>query len=240
MNENNVNIWFQTVFGKCYEDFENVNSEEGKERQIKLVGSEAIYKRVNNKMAQLEADPLFFWEQLKIYIWRVKYIKKKLLSESLLNIDGLAIPQSFDQFLNGNIKAEEFNKEISAKSCRIFVSSLETILCLFFLDRNKTESYEEFPGNNGEHLQSLLRNNPIIAELAELAIQSTPLGFESPLTYSVRSLRETCKRRVLELELGQDCLPLTLRQGLARGPQLRRLVGREARMVERLHGLIKD
>ena len=43
--------------------------------QVENVGSEEIYRRVNNKLAQLEVDPWFYWEQLSIYRWREYYLK---------------------------------------------------------------------------------------------------------------------------------------------------------------------
>ena len=45
------------------EDFRNF--------QVRMLGSEARYRRVNTKLANLEVDPLFYKNQLEVFRWRM-------------------------------------------------------------------------------------------------------------------------------------------------------------------------
>ena len=47
-------------------------------------------------------------------------------------------------------------------------------------------------------------------------------------------------RRVLELGLPQDCLPVSLKKTLEKGPEARRLQGSSERMMERLRYELKE
>lgn len=52
--------------------------EEAMEQQVKLVGSRAIYERVNRDLARLNvtSDPFFLREQLLLFQWRVAFFSK--------------------------------------------------------------------------------------------------------------------------------------------------------------------
>ena len=45
---------------------------------------------------------------------------------------------------------------------------------------------------------------------------------------------------MLELGLAHDCLPVSLKNALEKGPEARRLQGRSERMMERLHYELKE
>ena len=47
-----------------------------KQEQWACVGSEALYRRLSTKLTNLEVDLFFYNEQLRLYRWRVEYLKK--------------------------------------------------------------------------------------------------------------------------------------------------------------------
>ena len=44
--------------------------------QVERLGSEARYRRINNKLANLEVDPLFYLEQRQIFHWRMTCLRQ--------------------------------------------------------------------------------------------------------------------------------------------------------------------
>ena len=72
------------------------------------------------------------------------------------------------------------------------------------------------------------------AKLTELALRSRFDGTKnSSYNIAPASLKERCIRRVLELGLSQDCLPLTLREEMGGGPEPRKLRAEGQRMLEK-------
>ena len=51
------------------EDFRNF--------QVRMLGSEARYRRVNTKLANLEVDPLFYLDQLTVFRWRMTFLQRR-------------------------------------------------------------------------------------------------------------------------------------------------------------------
>ena len=86
-------------------------------------------------------------------------------------------------------------------------------------------------------LRALLEYMPTVGPLAELA-----LGYRDPedLVAAPPTLTELSIKKVLECELPQDCLPLTLRLRMKTGPEPRALSAWGQELVRRLRREIRE
>lgn len=215
--------------------------------QIKLVGSEAIYKRIDIKMTNLKIDPFFYIQQLKLYSLR-KLILETIFHDQNEDLLGFLATQGFDQFLQnveddntsldvwfqytGVVSWAEITR-ISTKARTKFQIPNSALLLLL----NPCHTHPDQPAarkctcKQGNHcvcneaqlseLKAFLAPYPEAAELTRLAI----------LSLGAPSLGEMCMKRVVELGLPQDGLPGTLREMLETGPGQRRGAGWQEEMV---------
>ena len=220
--------------------------------QEKLVGSKALYERLNEKMKNLEVDPFNFCSQIKLYNWRHnfltkhnKHYKKTRAYEAKLAI---LITQSFDHVL------EEWklpDDPVKGMKCAIldekrllekFYVPATTERWLKNLHYNQKEEQQANCDCNGcgvilSKVRYLLAWAPAAAPLLELSIQNNPNYAADPA-----SLKDTAMRKVLELELDQEkeSLPSSLQEEMMTGPEPRRLRPRGRRLLARWQEVIKE
>ena len=257
-----------SVFGK-----EEIKKD--KEKQVRDIGSEEGYRRVDQKLKNLEVDPFFYREQIIIFNSRCWYLLKDLELENRgfgprngLNLSFMItqdyentvatifrnIYKSFDLTV-GLIKSQENYEHIrtlGTKAWLKFSAPLSSVCLLSHLQLDdQTDHSNEFCNHclrsvgkqkSLQLLKHFLTKYPELAANMELLIQSDAFLYENsekqPVKNHLKSLSELSIRRVLELGLDQDSLPLTLRQRMRRGPEPRRLTAKEERMVEQLQELV--
>lgn len=213
-----------------------------RQTQVDYLGSEAVYKRVNGKLANLEVDPFFYWEQIKLYNWRFEYIIGKVLNTNVYRPSGeigFVITQSFDQYLKNGTVPEEVSLEsrltLAKQAWVMFRGPFTVTSMLLALEMDPTNTIHI------NMLKNILAAFPHISSNVKLAIQSNPERYDfAKRSHQARSLGDSCMRRVLELELVQDGLPLTLQEGLERGPGSGKLQQMEERMMERLETMLQE
>ena len=208
-------------------------AEEARLKQLKVVGSEALYKRLDQKIADLEVEPFFYKKQLRLFQMRCKILRQNA-KNNMFEITFLC-SQRFDQVLN-ELEFHQPGQEITEISIALGKKAsakfaFPTILSntIFKLQDCKRSGNCEDCRTNFQTIWQVLTDVPEAGPLAELAIGSS----------LVVSLKTVCVARVLELGLEQDSLPLTVQQSVRRGPEPGVLEARGQRAVDMLHRLIK-
>ena len=239
-----------------------------KQEQAEHVGSEAIYRRVNSKLANLEVDLFFYHEQLRLYGWRNVYLKNAGYIDNSMYDQKMQclITQMFDDVLEtdcSSLRLVEDSSDSPQPPSYFWASSymfLPGILdpsvttqadVKFFLpsevsrwlSRLHPEPCQcQWCGYCSRKLKEMLDYMPTVGPLAELALGYWDLqaGESLGLTAGPISLTELGIKKVLEYELPQDCLPLTLRLRMKTGPEPRALSGRGQELVRRLRREIME
>ena len=215
-------------------------AEEARRKQVEEVGSEALYKRLDKKLALLEVDPFFYRKQMKLYELRYKVLQENsrynLIEKSFLitqrfyqvlhELEHHQPSQEIDEIsLNAGKEAYyKFSVPLNAKNLLLHFTMLRT----------------RYPAS--ARIASQLTCKSIIKAAWEL-IRETPGA--GPLTElairvcRVQSLQDVCMARVVELGLEQEGLPLTLRDNLRRGPGLG-TDGWGERAVDILQKIVED
>ena len=217
---------------------------------VKSIGSIAIYQRVNRNLKSLSVDPFFFQEQVKLFIWRYHTLRKNVVHDGKEELAFLAT-QRFHQVMNPldiagpsassttrtPFQSQEMNLKIGQEAVVKFSVPVFIHDFLASLHPDKLSGQCECP-HCKKHLSRLrhaLRHFPASVPLAELLIRRSGRNKLWP-----ESLQEQGMRRVLELGLPQDCLPVSLKKTLEKGPEARRLQGSSERMMERLRYELKE
>ena len=175
------------------EDFRNF--------QVRLVGSEVRYRRVNTKLANLEVDPLFYKNQLEVFRWRMIvfearrgplgvwtenrklwfYMATKCFEEAP-NTQGFNLPDGVRGL--GNEAQSKF---------RVPVHVMELLCCKLHMKKDLTKCRKM-----GECCEAVCPLVTLLLSFFPEAGQLTKLAIRSK---AFPSLKEMCMRRVLDLEL---------------------------------------
>ena len=201
-----------------------------KQEQAEYVGSEAIYRRVNSKLANLEVDFYFYHEQLRLYGWRTVYLKKAGYINKFYHEEKMEhlITQMFDDVLETDCNSLGLVEDSTDStqppsyfwaSPHVFMDPSVTIksFAKFFLPSAVSRCFSRLHPepcqcqgceDNTRKVRKFLNYMPTVFPLAERA-----LGYQDAggLAGAPLSLTELGIRKVLECDLAQDCLPLTLR-----------------------------
>ena len=200
--------------------------------QVKKVYRKQIYDRLDEKLSRLEIDPFFYWEQVGIYVWRRNYLMKNWFNPEQYDHLGLYhsdmnfiitqqfgrvldLGQSFDptsareqsEWWSDQRSWEATAKFLSPKLIYRWLSSphppelvhcpqtgrLEQRIC----SCSPCEAYIS-------KIKDRVKQQPESAVLGELLIRTF-----DPNNVGATSLKLTAIRRVLELGLPQDTLPIT-------------------------------
>ena len=210
-------------------------AEEARRKQVEEVGSEALYKRLDKKLALLEVDPFFYRKQMKMFELRYKVLQENTRYNQL-EISFL-VTQRFDQVLH-ELEHHQPSQEIheislnTGKEAEYKFSApqkAKDLLVNLHHEENKTVCKCKDCKVSIQAAWEVIRDTPEAGPLTELAIR----------VCRVQSLQDVCLARVVELGLQQDDLPLTLRDSLRRGPGLA-TDGKGERAVEVLQKVVKD
>ena len=200
--------------------FPCLRSKEMLRRKINLVGSEEIYTRVTESLEDGIEDPFFYKEQLKLFIFRERIIVEHLMNQGVgldqneLANFGYLLCQGFNPPILVNLWLGIQNRTMFSIPSLV----VHTFLTLL-VPHNEYElcSCEECQATLGD-VKVLLAAVPGSAEMTERAIRTVTHFHLHPV-----SLKEICMKRVMELGLDQDSLPLTLKKRMERGPEKREL-----------------
>ena len=208
-------------------------AEKASMKQLKEAGSETLYKRLNQKIADLEVEPFFYKKQLMLFQMRRKILRENT-RYNICEIDFLSTKR-FEQVL----KELEFNQpgqEITEISIKLGKEAwakfgAPTILssCLLKLQHSKIPCVCTDCRTNFSTIWQVMNDAPEAGPLAELAIRASLIG----------SLKNLCLAKVLELGLEQDGLPLTLQKTLREGPEPGVLKAKRQRAVDMMNMVIK-
>ena len=204
-------------------------AEEARKNQVRLVGSETLYTRLDQKLTDLEVDPFFYHLQCKLFGWRCHLVGNTftIVKRSFLMTKGFAsviekidspdfvhdtpdIPLSIEalyKFMIPTFALQHFCqidlhsvKEEETCKCNVYIKAIDKGLISYF---------------------------PESVKFVDFAIQSL----------SIRSLKDLCMGRVVELGLPQDCLPLSVQDSIRKGPELGDVDRRTQRGLEMLQDL---
>ena len=197
--------------------------------QSKLVGTEALYKRLDKKLANLEVDTFFYRKQLGLFHLRTRILRQNTIYDEF-EISFLS-SQRFDRILHELEHHEplqeiaETSLELGKKALAKFAGPRVLSSTLLKLQHNTMPCNCEDCQTNYKTIWQVLKDVPEAGPLAELAIRSSLVG----------SLKNICLARVEELGLEQDSLPFTVRGGLESGE----LEAKGERALEILRRFIK-
>ena len=187
--------------------------EEVRERQVKRAGSEALYRRLNERFDNLEIEPLFMFRQMLLFKLRREILTDLLTYRIHYNSDAeltLLSTQKFDQVLqeiesSGQIRMSPFEigKERKREAHMKFFASNQIVSLLRRLHPDTFEGTCLCDQCNVKlkHLKLAIRRYPEAVKLAEQNHLDIVFTFYCP-----RSLKEMCMRQVLQEGLEQDCL----------------------------------
>ena len=234
-----------------------------RKEEVKLLGSNAVYTRVEQMMGVLQVDPLFYKHQLLLFNWRYRtYLKEHPNSGTLYNQPISSIitnsTRMNDEHLAGLITTDFYKAIQTAESnmttsvgsykCREaaikFLVPERWIKFLFFvLTKADCICVERCdPLANCKKIDTMKRHLAI--ELRNLLIlypESVPLIELAICSFCPpASLQEVCMRRVVELGLNQDWLPSGLKDIILRGPQLGQMGNKKIKMLECLAKSVKN
>ena len=90
---------------------------EARRVQLAAVGSEALYQRVDRKLANLEVDLFFYSDQLWLYEWRKNHLAQNVNTnleddvKSVVTLKEFGTTQMFEHFISSG---ENFDLTVSA------------------------------------------------------------------------------------------------------------------------------
>ena len=207
-----------------------------KQTQVRIVASEALHKRLDTKLSNLEVDPFFYKKQNELFFLRVTY----LLKNSKFNLDeNLFLSATcFDYALEMLDYPDS-----SFKMPDSYQSFTPNTTCMFwisppYLMKSIHKEHKDGPcecgcGRGCEFGSCYFWKkcvSPITAPYLELIIRNTSLW----------SLKNMCMAKVVELGLDQDCLPLSVQETIKAGPELGDMDGRTQRALEVLEKTLKN
>ena len=201
--------------------------------QVSLVGSTSLYKRLNKKIKHLEVDPFFYNKQCKLFHWRWCFLKEnpeyksqKHIYQNILFFDQAIKKLDTDTAISSSEMPELYLKV----SNRFMVPGLA--LNSFLMLSPEPRAYNEIDSDKFEFyiIKSLITFNPHSVNFINFAFRSS----------SIRSLKDLCMGRVVELGLAQDCLPLSVQESVKRGPELGKVDRRTKRSLEMLEEIVKE
>ena len=210
-----------------------------RQKQIKLLGSEAIYNRVSKKITALEIESFFLQEQCHVLEWRQALLEKHWQSYGAMNQEERAfvITQNFDQVSNWilldpqssppNLKIDpKIGKEAALK---FWAQNLLTNL-LTHLHYDQAADCECYSCERSIYtMRSILPRYPGAVDLVIKGVRISPYLFKP-------NLKEMCMKKVLEMNLEVKELPQTIKQELINGPKSRDWKQElQERMLEWLH-----
>ena len=240
---------------------------EQQQKQLEFINcSEAIFKRVDRKLAKLEVDKFFYQEQQQLYCFRRNFLDAtRYYGSSYYRKESeFLVTQMFDEYLE---VMEQFEVAydppentppghvvylVPTRSRTSPYAVMDPDLCKesaakFYVPALTVHYLDQLHRDNEDgacmcyNCQLILFNKVKprlrwIPEAAELA------EFLIHVIYCVSppSLKELCLKRVLELELEQESLPETLRETMRRGPEPRELSAKGEVMVRRLKKMVKQ
>ena len=219
--------------------------------QVECVGgSRDVYRRVDNKLASIEVDPFFYREQKQLFQWRFNFLVNHYLYENMrkhLEKIGILITKKFDQVLeNWSLGKQIYNINLSEAELQAGKNSFNEATIIFsfpfavMIFFKMPEKHDSNGCNCVQCTARLALLNEIMktcagVSLVELVIRGDPRHHLSPV-----SLKEQGMKKVLELGLEEGCLPLTVKEGMRRGPEHKRLNFTGERMLALLQRDIKD
>ena len=200
--------------------------------QVNTVSRKAVYDRLDEKLSRLEIDPFFYWEQVGIYVWRRNYLMKNWFNpENYDHLDlyhsdmnfiitqkfgrVLDLGQSFDptsareqsEWWSDQRAWEATAKFLTPKLIYRWLSSPHPAKLVHLPQTGRLEARLCDCFCCEVHISRLrerLKQQPEAAVLGELLIRTFHPNNEGAI-----SLKQRAIRRVLELGLPQDTLPIT-------------------------------
>ena len=212
--------------------------EDKRKEQEELLGSKALFRRLDHNLKILKIDPLFFYQQVSLYMWRKHFWKRFLKDNSAFETE-MILGFLATQISLANPVAQSWlemvaNLKFSPDQLRLGWEAggrfLATALCVSRLTNLHRPPLNQIQSNcqcqsvycrcnecmdnlhQAKRMITLPGSHPSSASLTVLAIWSIPF-------LAMPSLKEISMRRVLELELDQSTLPQTVRRSMREGPQ---------------------
>ena len=190
--------------------------EKAMNKQIGVVGSKEIYKRVNNKLANLEVDHFFYREQLKLYEWRHDFLRRNnspiysLIGPEYGRQLAIVITQNFDQVLSDWGPGEFsniFDEENNRKALDNFYAPL---IVIYWLNNMHDQEAAAEPcqclqcEENVSKLKPVLHWAPRVVPIVELAMRS--YSRQSGCVIRLHSGRRIFLRMLFFCWLIRDCM----------------------------------
>ena len=203
-------------------------AEEIRQKQVTLVGSETLYKRLDQKLADLEVDPFFYNKQNSLCHWRTQYLREKA-KDNYYKIFLLST-KHFDEAIEKHGSPHfvftmlDSSRSIGREARTKFLISRKVLM------NSLQEEHKAGPCECGS---CDLWNTNCFRESApymELIVRSTPLW----------SLKNLCMAKVLEQGLPQDCLPVTVQETIKTGPEIGEVDRRTQRALDMLERILKN
>ena len=202
-------------------DVDMAEEEETRQFQVTLVGSEILYKRLDQKLADLEVDSFFYDKQRSLIQWRTEYLREKAKDNydkifflSTKHFDEAVERHGSPDFVFDVPGYRSVGREARTK---FLISQSHLMSCLH---KEHTDGPCEC-GSCDWWNSNVFRES---APFMDLIVRSTPLW----------SLKNLCMAKVLEQGLPQDCLPVTVQETIKTGPELGEVEKRALDMLERI------
>lgn len=185
------------------ERFANVRQE-----QIELLGSEALYERVNTSFKLLRFEPAFAREQIKLFKWRKNYFHKQF--KDRWTTDGADDSHAFDTV---PFQITQHFEEVVAKANPKRDPHDDT-----YFDNNELKSHKATSMFDFRYIEFCMRDVPRwlkdhrdltysdALHIIAAAYQSQPL-----------SLEQMAMKKVLEIQVPLTVLPRTLQEKAVKG-----------------------
>ena len=235
--------------------------------EIKLVGSEQLYNRVNKKLANLEIDTVFHNRQLELFIWRVKLLKKNIAWRYQEQLAFLATkkfftvleilekgPVSKTLYLGLPLGMPLVDMEVGREAVVKFKIPLLTVSLITSIYDHASQEWGQCECRDCRRYLSTVRKIlPLCYPRDTLSNTTQRLESAVKLTEDYinkfsnycrepRSLIELCVIRVAQFGLDDNPdlnLPHTLKQSLVEGLLVRRSPRGDG-LLDQLHRVVKD
>ena len=212
-------------------------AEKTRQKQVALVGSETLYKRLDQKLTDLEFDPFFYQKQCKLFKWRYKFIMDAFgrgdhlflpflsTKEFARVLDKLDSPDSSIQDLEDMFQMSNAGREARDK---FLIPDLA--FRIFFMINSRAFKENICAQEVFGLFKGLIKCYPESAAGTKLAILNSSMG----------SLKDLCMAKVVELGLDQDCLPRSVQQAIKTGPEFQELDRKTQISLEMFERAVKD
>ena len=213
-------------------------AKDAREKQVSLVGSETLYNRLDNNLADLEVDPFFYKKQCQLFVWRWRLLDENT-NYSSEEVSFLS-SQCFD-----NVIRKLNTPDLSSEMPEIYLSLGREAISKFLIPGILLRRHLKFTLHIDK--EDCLYDCVLDKEAFRLVKQAVRYFPESvafidlAIRYSsIRSLKTVCMAKVVELGLAQDCLPLSVQETFKNGPELGEVDRRAQRGLQMLEMALKD